>query len=290
MIQYYQTQIYLHEIALHDDHPPENFIPPAKLSKILAINTVPGASSSYLEASATSISSSHALLDIFLYMDMTVLRALPIANFVKVVYAITILTKLYISSKSPESKIGAVLDTKSIKLGQYIRSTTDMLVDASGTEQYRAPFTFLGLLMRLQIWFEGQKNDEHFKNPTDIPEQLDECWLMPVPKVQWDTWRKSIQQTNATEVSPPDYQRPPEIDKSNMMHRNFNDSMIVLSVDDTRMSVDDMDEMEMMQYDTEFGLDSWVPLVDLPGIHDSSSFSGICQWDFRAVDDGMPFM
>ncbi len=71
---------------------------------------------------------------------------------------------------------------------------TDMLIDASGTEQYRAPYRLAGLLVRLQIWVEGQKNDEHFKNPTNILQQLDEFWLIRVPKVQWDTWRKFIQQ------------------------------------------------------------------------------------------------
>ncbi len=78
--------------------------------------------------------------------------------------------------------------------------------------------------MRQQIWVEGQENDEHFKYPTNIPQQLDECWLMRVPKFQWDTWRKSIQQAKVTEVSSPDYERPPEIEKSNMTHGDFNEN------------------------------------------------------------------
>lgn len=118
-------------------------------------------------------------------MDIEAIRALPVYNFVRMSCAIITLIKLYISAKTPESKIGAVIDPASLKVGIYLKSTIDKLIKAVGPKECRAPFTFLGMLMRLHGWYKSQENDQHFSPPTII-KQEDECWLPPVPRVQWD--------------------------------------------------------------------------------------------------------
>ncbi|TVY82902.1 Transcriptional regulator WAR1 [Lachnellula suecica] len=183
MLTYYHTQIYLHEIAMHDDHAAEDFQPPYKLDKVVSIQPEIEASSSYIDAIAISISSAHALLNILLSMHVDALRALPVFNFVRMAYAIVVLTKLHISSKTPASQLGAVIDPRIVRLAHYLEALIQKLGVAVGPMECRAPFTFLGLLMRLQIWYKSQENDVHFREPTELYNVLDHCWLPPPPNV-----------------------------------------------------------------------------------------------------------
>lgn len=113
-------------------------------------------------------------------MGVESLRALPIFNFVRMAYAVLIVTKLYISSKSPASQIGAVIEPETLKLGYYLEALIEKLGVAVGQMEFRAPFTFLGFFMRLQIWYKRQEQDVHFRPPTELYNVLDHCWL-PVP-------------------------------------------------------------------------------------------------------------
>lgn len=180
MLQYHNSQLYLYEIALHFDHAPADFAPPYDLAKILSIHTVPGADTSFLFATTTIISSAHSLLEILLAMDIEALRSLPIANFVRMAYAVSLLVKLYISSKSPTSSIGALLDPESLNLGTYLSTLVDKLVAAVGQKECRAPYVFLGFLMRLYSWYKGQEKSAVFVQPY-MTSNVDQCWLPPMP-------------------------------------------------------------------------------------------------------------
>ncbi|KAH7321607.1 hypothetical protein BKA65DRAFT_85175 [Rhexocercosporidium sp. MPI-PUGE-AT-0058] len=195
MIQYCHSQLFLHEIALHDDHPPEDFRPPFDLGKILSIHTIPGAKDTFIEATANLISSAQSMLDIILGMDVDVLRYLPIYNFVRMSYSVVILIKLYISSKSPTSKIGTVLDCEHLKVGIYLKALIDLLVAAVGPMECRAPYTFWGMLMRFYGWYKSQESIETFTPPADSP-AVDQCWLPPMPQISYklprsDNWLSS---------------------------------------------------------------------------------------------------
>jgi hypothetical protein len=170
------TQLYLHEIAMHDDHPPEDFMPPFQIQKIIAIQTDQQAASSYIEFTAVSISSAQSLLDILLSLDVDALRAIPILNYVRMAYALMTLIKLYISSKSPSSRIGSVLKPETLKVNFYLRSMIDKLVEAAGPKECRAPYTFLGMLMRFHAWYKSQEGEKHFKQ-LSTSQNIDECCL-----------------------------------------------------------------------------------------------------------------
>ena len=82
--------MYLHEIALHDEHPPEDFMPPFGLEKILsALSIQPGyrVTSSYIDSTAVSTSSAQAILDIIINMPVETLRMIPIVNYVRMAYS-----------------------------------------------------------------------------------------------------------------------------------------------------------------------------------------------------------
>jgi hypothetical protein len=296
VLQYCHTQLYLHEVALHDDHPPEDFIPPLKLSKILAINTLPEASSTFLEASAVSITSAQTLLDTIINMDLDSLRALPIVNFVRTCYSLVSLIKLYISSKSPTSKIGSVLDSKSLKLDYYLSTVTEKLIDGVGLEEYRAPYTFLGIIMRFKIWYEGQKDAEYFEAPNNLTPSMDGCWLPPVPNNVWEKYFGkpsdesyiSWQQKTSTES------HDVGTDQNHLELLNLSDNI------NTKISVltnlDQFDTIHQAEFDyteQDFEFDEsllmndlqfdiaqegWVPSMDIPGMYGSAEPLAMFQW------------
>ena len=83
--------MYLHEIAMHDEHPPEDFIPPFGLEKILSVLSIqpgPRETSSYIDSTAVSISSAQAFLDILINMPVETLRIIPILNYARMAYSI----------------------------------------------------------------------------------------------------------------------------------------------------------------------------------------------------------
>lgn len=274
-LQYFHTQLYIHEIALNDDHPPEDFQPPFALPKVLSIHIDPRASNSYINAISVNIASAQSLLDILLTMDVEALRALPIYNYVRMSYALITLIKLYISSKSSNSKIGAVLDPASLKVGFYLKSMIDKLIKAVGPKECRAPFTFLGMLMRLHGWYKSQEKEQYFLAPV-IPKTEDECWLPPVPRVQWDPDAKKPGHGNDAPFGPkhPDWQ-PYSIPADELENMNFSEIPDVgvenQMVFDPEMlnnfqyeSLGDVDQFLMMGRNDYLPFDTWI-LPDVPG-------------------------
>lgn len=274
-LQYFHTQLYTHEIALHDDHPPEDFQPPFALPKVISIQIDPRASNSYIDAISVSITSAQSLLDILLTMDVKALRALPVYNYVRMSYALITLIKLYISSKSPESKIGAVLDPASLKVGLYLKSMIDKLIKAVGPKECRAPFTFLGMLMRLHGWYKSQEKEQYFRAPV-IPKTEDECWLPPVPRVHWDLDAKRPVHGNDATFGPkhPDWQ-PYSIPAEELENLNFGEMPDVAAdnqmIFDPEMlnnfqyeSLGDVDQFLMMGRNDYLPYDTWM-LPDVPG-------------------------
>jgi hypothetical protein len=165
---YHYSMIYAHEIAIHDEHPAEDFRPPFRIDKILPIQNDNRLTPAHSDGIATIISSAHSLLDIMLAMDIDTLRSIPIYNYVRMTYACIILVKLYVSSRSSQSQIGTVVDSQNLRIGFYLENLVTLLTEAVGPMECRSPYTFLGLLMRLRDWYQNQELHEEFTNPVDL--------------------------------------------------------------------------------------------------------------------------
>lgn len=170
MIAYFNINVYLHEIAMHDEHPPEDFRPPFRLDKPLALESDLGLSltSTHIDSLAVIISSSHSMLDLLLGMKIDVLRSIPIYNYVRMGYVIIILTKLYTSTRCPSSQIGKVLDRDKLRVGFYLNALVTRLTEVVGPMECRAPYTFLRLLIRLRGWYLIQERQTEWSQPDPL--------------------------------------------------------------------------------------------------------------------------
>ncbi|EPE30168.1 hypothetical protein GLAREA_12891 [Glarea lozoyensis ATCC 20868] len=182
-LAYLHTQIFIHEIAMHDDHAPGDLLPPYTLRKILSIAPEIHGTSSHVKPITVIISSIHTLLDCFLNMELPTLRSMPISNFTRLAYPVVVLTKLHISAKSPTSNIGSVLNHSDLRLGFYLDSLINKLRLAVGPMECRAPLTFLRLLIGLQAWHNDQKSHTQFREPLNFDDEFVSCWMSPPPNL-----------------------------------------------------------------------------------------------------------
>jgi hypothetical protein len=285
--------MYLHEIAMHDEHPPEDFMPPFGLEKILSVLSIQSdsrAPSSYIDSTAISISSAQAFLDILINMDVGTLRMIPIFNFVRMAYSLITLIKLYISSKTPSSTIGSVLDPKSLKIGYYLNALMETLVEAIGPNECRAPYTFLGMILRFQAWYNSQEHTDVFVPPV-ATRSADACYLPPVPEIHW---YKRLEKRQETLDRPPIGRTPSDgtmmpnemlQDPFERMDLNINRARGVgeasKEVEEVRGNEQAGDQSieNYLLYDSMEGFgqgfEQWMPEMDMPG----ASMEGYT-WEF----------
>lgn len=104
------------------------------------------------------------------------LRSMPVGSFFRITYSLVVLIKAYISSKSPQSKIGAFLDSQSLKLGHYLDALISKLQETAGVVECRAPLTFLHMMCWCREWYQGQIHDAEFSNAS-VPVLPEACTI-----------------------------------------------------------------------------------------------------------------
>ncbi|KAK4580094.1 hypothetical protein LTR86_000296 [Recurvomyces mirabilis] len=153
MIMYWFVRLCLHEVALHVDHSPEDFIAPYQMGPIQELEGVGEIPTQILaECISECISSSHALLECFFTMPPESLRAMPVFSYVRVSFAAFVLAKLCLSASHTRSRIGRVLDKSALKADSYMDRAVLHVRNIVGTKRSRVPAIFLALLFKLRQW------------------------------------------------------------------------------------------------------------------------------------------
>ena len=151
-IMYYTMRMFLHELALHVDHSPEDFKAPYQMGVIHPSDSEDMPIKALVSSTVDLIRSSHALLDAFLSMPIDNARALPVFTFVRISFATFVLAKLMLSSTSTHSKLAPVIDRSSLKASAYMDKTILFVRSIIGPNGCRVPAIFLALLFKLRQW------------------------------------------------------------------------------------------------------------------------------------------
>lgn len=174
LMSFHVNNIYLHELALYPDHNAEDFRPPFLVKTTTHVkdkNT--SISPAYLDAIMICLSSTHALLTVFLKTSVETLRVVPIVTYVRMAYGAVVLTKLHFSALSLTSEIGKVLDHDSLQVSQYLNRLVIHLVAIVGAEKNRMASKFLMILIKLKAWY-GQHSMQA-QSTLNGDEQLEPC-------------------------------------------------------------------------------------------------------------------
>ncbi|KAJ9610443.1 hypothetical protein H2200_005220 [Cladophialophora chaetospira] len=152
--------LYMHEIAIHQDHNVDDFRPainepePRKEPELITAG--------HVEALSTLLSSSHQVLDTYLSLDTDCARTLNNLYIVWSAYAIVILIKMHWLFNAPDSKLGAVF-LPDLKTSHYVEAMLTRLGELSAGEKSPCAAAFGFVFMKLKMWHlhrSGQLSDD----------------------------------------------------------------------------------------------------------------------------------
>ena len=149
---YFTLRLFLHELALHIDHSPEDFKAPYQMGVIHPCDDRDIPIKPVVGAIADLITSSHDLINAFVGMGSEVARFQPIFIFVRVSFAAFVLAKLCLSAYSPESRLANVIDRNSLHAEPYVDKLILFVQEVVGPRSRHVPSLFLALLFKLRQW------------------------------------------------------------------------------------------------------------------------------------------
>lgn len=146
----------LHEIALHHGYP-DDFRPPFRLRVPSNISCAfPDVGTARLDSVITSLTSAHSLLDVLLQRPAKSLRVLPTFLYIRVIYCIFILLKIFFICSAPGSELGKVLHPDAIKVEHYLSRLVSHMQDAISDENCRLAAKFCAIFFKFRTWFRYQ--------------------------------------------------------------------------------------------------------------------------------------
>lgn len=151
-IMYFTLRLFLHELALHIDHSPEDFKAPYQMGVIHPCDDREIPIKPVVGAIADLIASSHDLINAFVGMGPDVARFQPIFIFVRVSFAAFVLAKLCLSAYSPESRLASVIERERLHAEPYVDKLILFVQDVVGPRSRHVPSLFLALLFKLRQW------------------------------------------------------------------------------------------------------------------------------------------
>lgn len=148
----------MHEVAMHVDHNVEEFKPPFTEEHLrVDKDQFRPLSTAHVEALSVCLKSIDCIFETFLKFDVETIRCLPVANFVRVAYAVVVLIKMYFAATQPNSELGKVIDKDDMKVEKYLDGLVAIFRASAAEEKSRPSGKFLMVLLMLKTWFHRQR-------------------------------------------------------------------------------------------------------------------------------------
>lgn len=172
-LNFYVNNIFVHEIALHPEHDPEDFRPPFYVATNPSSRTPVNMTPAYVNAIMSCLSSAQSVLRIFFTMEVQVARACPSLLFVRILYSSVLLIKLDMSARGTSSKIGRVLDPESLQVQSYLDNALKHMTKIVGSDgRNLLPSKFFMILRKLNMWYRKQSGRPDAKDGGESLEPL----------------------------------------------------------------------------------------------------------------------
>lgn len=144
--------LYMHEIAMHNEHNIDDFRPPYSSTPIEGPPDPKSVTPMHIDSLTKCLRSAHEAFDAFLSMDINFLRSLPTHFFVRNSYAAVALIKLYSTIAAKESKMGAIFQPSQLKVDYYLESLISTLTKIAEGGMSRVAHKFSLIFTMLQTW------------------------------------------------------------------------------------------------------------------------------------------
>ncbi|KAF7592129.1 hypothetical protein BBP40_000677 [Aspergillus hancockii] len=146
----YITHLYLHEGAMHIDYSEEQKTPGDGHSS--------PTSAAHMSSLSTCLTSIHQAIDTICAIDIKDLISLPVFALARTSFTVVALIKLYSIVSAPETRIGQLIDTPSLKAEYYLDKVIDHYTRAGEQAGGRTPAKFSVVLAMLRSWFMKRKD------------------------------------------------------------------------------------------------------------------------------------
>lgn len=188
-IGYNTISLFMHEVALHTQvtaNPHDgggggsgnnNNISDAFNTGIAGPNPLSAAQISAISSCLTAVD---GIFNTFLPMDVERVRCLPIFNFVRVVYGMVILVKMYFAASRPGSELGRVIDGANLRVDYYLDALVNKFRHIMTRDGHRPAGKFLLILVMLRSWFVNHESKGSTPRPAAAPRR-DNVHLHPNP-------------------------------------------------------------------------------------------------------------
>ena len=131
--------------------------PPGSRANGNAAESYPEALTSYhISALSACLDAIDGIFETFLSMDVARIRCLPVFSYVRVVYAVVVLIKLYFAASSQQSDLGKIIDKDHMKVEHYLHSLLDKFKETASEDRSRPAAKFLLVVVMLRNWLENR--------------------------------------------------------------------------------------------------------------------------------------
>lgn len=96
------------------------------------------------------------IFEVFLSMDVSSIRCLPVFNFIRVAYAFVMLIKMYFAASAPNSELGKVINKDQMKVVQHLDNLVDKFRATAAEDKSRPAAKLLIVLAMLRSWLHKQ--------------------------------------------------------------------------------------------------------------------------------------
>lgn len=148
--------LYMHEIAMHNEHNIDDFRPPYHSTPIEGPPDPESVTPIHIDSLTKCLRSTHEAFDAFLSMDIKSLRSLPTHFFVRNSYAAVALIKLYTAIAAKESKFGAIFQPHELKVEHYLDALINALTKAAEGGMSRVAYKFSLIFQMLRGWHKSR--------------------------------------------------------------------------------------------------------------------------------------
>ncbi|KAK1829814.1 hypothetical protein QBC39DRAFT_392276 [Podospora conica] len=111
----------------------------------------------HVDAISECLAAIEGIFEVFLSMEATSIRCLPVYNFVRVAYAAVVLMKMFFAASSEKSSLGKVINKDDIKVEQHLEKLLAKFKETAADDKSRPAAKFLVVLIMLHSWFQKQK-------------------------------------------------------------------------------------------------------------------------------------
>ena len=144
--------LYMHEIAMHNEHNIDDFRPPYHSTPIEGPPDPESLTPIHIDSLTKCLVSAHEAFDAFLSMDIGVLRSLPTHFYVRNSYAAVALIKLYTAIAARESKMSSILKPADLKVDYYLDALISTLTKVAESGMSRVAYKFSFIFQMLRNW------------------------------------------------------------------------------------------------------------------------------------------